>query len=309
MSLLYYDPAFLQHTTGDLPECADRIVPAARRLNLLAMQLGCVRPSWLPLTPEQLALVHSPEYIEKVRDFAARGGGAFAEDTVVSADSFAVASLASGAVVDAVGRVLVGPDKHAFCLIRPPGHHATRDKAMGFCLFNHVALGARTAIESHGLSRVLIIDWDVHHGNGTQDIFWEDDQVGYFSIHRDPFYPDTGAADEIGAGPGRGTVVNVPIAFGTSREEYLDRFRFGVEKMADQMRPELIIISAGFDAHRLDPIGSLGLETEDFGTMTRVVLEIAKVHAAGRIVSVLEGGYHPHALAECVETHVHELMF
>jgi acetoin utilization deacetylase AcuC-like enzyme len=178
---------------------------------------------------------------------------------------------------------------------------------MGFCLFNHVALGAMRAIEQHGLERVLIVDWDVHHGNGTQDIFWEDPRVGFLSIHRYPFYPGTGDASEIGGAAGAGTKLNVPIAFGTPREVYLERFHRGLEQLAASIRPELVLISAGFDAHRLDPVGSLGLESEDFDLLTRSVVEVANQYAGGRVVSALEGGYHPAAVAECVERHVHEL--
>jgi acetoin utilization deacetylase AcuC-like enzyme len=179
---------------------------------------------------------------------------------------------------------------------------------MGFCLFNNVALGARRAIDQHDLDRVLIVDWDVHHGNGTQEIFWEDGRVGFFSIHRYPFYPGTGAADEIGAGAGLGTKLNVPITFGTPRTEYMQQFNKGLEWLAGKIRPQLVIISAGFDAHRLDPVGSLGLESEDFGSMTRSVLEVAKAHCGGRVVSALEGGYNPSAVADCVESHVQQLL-
>jgi acetoin utilization deacetylase AcuC-like enzyme len=305
--LIYYDPLFLEHDTRKHPECADRIVPAARRLNLLAMHLGCSRPSWTPLSVEELSRVHELAYIDSVQRMSADGGGMLDPDTVLSRQSYEVARSAAGAACNAVDNVLTGQAQRAFCLVRPPGHHATRSRAMGFCLFNNVALAAQRGIDRHGLERVLIIDWDVHHGNGTQDIFWEDPRVGYFSIHRHPFYPGTGNADETGGGAGLGTKLNVPIEFGTSREDYLQQFRQGVERLADIIRPQLVLISAGFDAHRLDPIGSLGLESEDFTALTQIVLDIAAVHAAGRVVSVLEGGYDPTAVAECVERHVQQL--
>jgi acetoin utilization deacetylase AcuC-like enzyme len=308
MTLLYYDPLFLQHDTGDHPENAGRIIPAARHLNLVAMHLGCFRPSWEPLAPEALTPVHLPTYIDSIRRLADSGGGRLDQDTVLSERSFDVACAAAGAVCDAVDKVITGEERQAFCLIRPPGHHATRNQGMGFCLFNNVALGARRAIDEYDLDRVLIIDWDVHHGNGTQEIFWEEERVGLFSIHRYPFYPGTGAADEIGAGAGLGTTLNVPIVFGTSRTEYLEQFQRGLERLASKLRPQLIIISAGFDAHRLDPIGSLGLESEDFASLTRSVLEVAKVYSGGRVVSALEGGYNPIAVAECVESHVQQLL-
>ena len=307
MTLLYYDPLFLEHNTGKHPENSDRIVPAARRLNLLAMHMGCSRPSWTPLSAEELGRIHDPDYIDSVRRMSADGGGVLDSDTVLSNRSFDVARSAAGAVCNAVDNVLRGQAQRAFCLVRPPGHHAIRNRGMGFCLFNNVALAAQRSIDRHGLERVLIVDWDVHHGNGTQDIFWEDPQVGFFSIHRHPFYPGTGAADETGGGAGLGTKLNVPVEFGTSRVDYLQQFRQGIERLANKMRPQIVLISAGFDAHRLDPIGSLGLESEDFGTMTQVVLEIATAHAGGRIVSMLEGGYNPDAVAECVERHVQQL--
>lgn len=309
MTLLYYDATFLRHTTVDSPECPDRIIPAARRLNLLAMHMGCERPSWQAATEEQLALAHAPDYIRSLREFASRGGGALDDDTFVSPPSFEVAAFASGAVLNAVERVLQAADKSAFCLVRPPGHHASRARAMGFCLFNHVAIGARHAIRNLGLKRVLIVDWDVHHGNGTQDIFWQDANVGYFSIHRDNFYPETGRASETGEGPSAGHIVNVPIRFGTPRSEYLERFRSAASELAERMQPELILVSAGFDAHKQDPIGSLGLEAEDFGAMTHWLLSLAQTYAQGRIVSVLEGGYHPEALADCVDAHLQELVY
>jgi acetoin utilization deacetylase AcuC-like enzyme len=308
MALLYYDPIFLQHDTGRHPECADRIIPSARRLNLLAMHMGGVRPAWKPLSRELLYLIHQADYVDAVQNACLSGGAQLDPDTIVSPQSFDVALMAAGAVADAVDKVLHSEERQAFCLVRPPGHHALADRAMGFCLFNNVAIGARLAIAQHSLDRVLIVDWDVHHGNGTQDLFWEDGQVGFFSIHRYPFYPGTGAADETGSGPGLGTTLNVPVSFGTPRQAYFDRFRAALEQIAQRMRPELVFISAGFDAHRLDPIGSLGLESEDFGPMTHEIMEVARQYAGGRVISVLEGGYNPDAVADSVDVHLHELL-
>ena len=308
MALLYYDRLFLEHDTGDHMETAARIIPAARHLNLVAAHFGCARPSWRSLTPEELACVHDPHYIELIRSLAESGGGALDADTVLSSRSFEVASSAAGAVCDAVDKVLTGPEQRAFCLIRPPGHHATRDRGMGFCLFNSAALAARRSIDQHDLDRVLIVDWDVHHGNGTQEIFWEDGRVGLLSIHRYPFYPGTGAANETGAGGGLGTKLNIPIEFGTSRPDYLDQFDRGLEALSGRICPQLILISCGFDAHRLDPIGSLELESEDFATMTRSILDVAATYSNGKVVSLLEGGYNPQAVAESVEAHVQQLL-
>lgn len=308
MTILYYDPIFLEHKTGDHPESTERIIPAARRMQLMAFDNQSRRPAWGPATLDRLLRVHSPDYLDSIQKLAASGGGAIDADTVVSARSYDVASMAAGAVCDAVERVLKGEDETAFCLVRPPGHHALADRGMGFCLFNNVAVGSRLAIDELGLDRVMIVDWDVHHGNGTQATFWEDPQVGYFSIHRSPFYPWTGTAEETGVGAARGTTLNLPISFGTPRDEYLETFAEGVERFAAALKPQLILISAGFDAHRLDPVGSLGLESEDFSLMTKIVLRVAATHAGGRVVSVLEGGYNPVALADCVEHHLHELL-
>src|SRR5262249_51556687 len=210
-----------------------------------------------------------------------------------------VGLAAAGACVAAVGAVLKGDDKTALCLVRPLGHHATPTRAMGFCLFNNVGLAAAHAKRQHKLTRVLLIDWDVHHGNGTQDIFYEAPEVMFYSIHRygQGFYPGTGAAEETGKGKGLGYILNVPAKFGTPRKAYPDRFTRGLEKAAEKIKPELMLLSAGFDAHARDPIGSLGLETEDFTTLTRQVLEVAKAHASGRLVSCLEGGYNVETLA------------
>jgi acetoin utilization deacetylase AcuC-like enzyme len=308
MALLYYDPIFLEHDTGDHPECANRIIPAARRLNLLAMHMGFVKPTWKPLSVDDVELVHDAAYVASLRVASQSGGERLDPDTRVSPRSFDVALMAAGAVADAVDKVVLSEERRAFCLIRPPGHHALANRAMGFCLLNNVALGARLAIARHSLARVLVVDWDVHHGNGTQDLFWEDGQVGFFSIHRYPFYPGTGDADETGSGRGLGTKLNVPVSFGTSRQEFHAKFERALEDIARRVQPELVLISAGFDAHRLDPIGSLGLESEDFGPLTRAVVDVAQQYAGGRIVSVLEGGYNADAVAECVDIHLHELM-
>ncbi|HEY2892920.1 MAG TPA: histone deacetylase, partial [Pirellulales bacterium] len=240
--------------------------------------------------------------------YAASGGGRIEADTIVSPRSFDVARLAAGAACDAVRQVVSGVDKTALCLVRPPGHHARPHDAMGFCLFNNVAVAAQAALQEHQLERVLIVDWDVHHGNGTQETFWEDGRVGLLSIHRWPFYPGTGDTDETGTGRGLGWIANVPVQFGTPLAAYHDRFERGLTDLAAKVRPELVLISAGFDAHREDPIGSLELETEDFARLTKTVLAIANEYAQGRVVSLLEGGYNPARLAESVEVHLRGLL-
>ena len=301
MTLLYWDARFLEHDTGDHPECRERVLLAAQHLD--SLMEGPAPLSWEPATTAQVTRVHASTYLDQLHRFAVHGGR-IEHDTVVSRRSVDVALLAAGAACDAVRRVVAGEDHTAFCLTRPPGHHALPTAAMGFCLVNTVAVAARAAIQDLDIDRVLIVDWDVHHGNGTQATFWNDPQVGFLSIHRWPFYPGTGSSDETGAGPGLGTTRNVPVEFGTPRDEYLSRFAEGLHASARQLRPELILVSAGFDSHKRDPIGSLGLESEDFGSLTSLVRDVAATYAEDRIVSILEGGYDATALAESVAIHI-----
>jgi acetoin utilization deacetylase AcuC-like enzyme len=295
MALLYSSPRFLDHDTGDHPECAERLRQIMSQLDQTGLAKACRRPDWAPVSAERLARIHSPAYTEQVARFAGEGGGRIETDTMVSPASYDVALLAAGAVCDAVQRVVAGEDQHALCLVRPPGHHALAESAMGFCLFNNVAIGTRLAIAELDLDRVLVVDWDVHHGNGTQDAFWEDDQVGFL-------------CSETGAGRGLGYTVNLPVEYGTPRSEFLGLFRNRLEEFAAKVKPQLVLVSAGFDAHRADPIGSLGLEVEDFQSLSRIVLDVANAYAGERVVSALEGGYNPGVLAQCVETHLREML-
>ncbi len=304
MALLYDDPIFLKHDTGPHPECAARLGEVSARLAETGLVERCSRPQWDLVEREALGRVHNLAYVDSVQRFAAQGGGYIESDTAVSSESHYVARSAAGAVVDATRRVVAGEDTQALCLVRPPGHHAVQASAMGFCLFNNVAVAASTATRELELDRVLIVDWDVHHGNGTQATFWEDEQVGFLSVHRSPFYPGTGDADETGAGKGLGTTHNVPLAFGTSRAQYVDQFTKALEQMAEKIRPLLVLVSAGFDTHVLDPVGSLGLEDEDYVTLTDLVLDVAEQHANGRVVSVLEGGYNVEILPGSVAAHL-----
>jgi acetoin utilization deacetylase AcuC-like enzyme len=310
MTLLFRDRLFLKHDTGLHPEKAERLRAIDARLEKSGLLRKCAVGTYQPLTEEAVAKVHSPTQIMRARQLAEHGGGRLDPDTVVSADSFQVALAAAGACVAAVDAVLKGTADNALCLVRPPGHHATPTRSMGFCLFNNIALAAQHAKAEHHLNRILIVDFDVHHGNGTQDIFYEDPQVLFYSIHRygNGFYPGTGAENETGRGKGLGFTLNAPIRYGTPRKDYHSRFTSALEKAAEKIKPELVLVSAGFDAHAKDPIGSLGLEVEDFATLTREVREVAKTHAKGRVVSCLEGGYNLDALAESVEAHLAELL-
>jgi acetoin utilization deacetylase AcuC-like enzyme len=310
MTLLYTDPLFLKHDTGLHPENADRLRSISGRLEKAGLMSKCATGSYKPLIEDAVTKVHAPRQLQTVKQLAEHGGGHIDADTVVSPASFHVALAAAGACVSAVDAVLRGTDRTALCLVRPPGHHATQAVSMGFCLFNNIALAAHHAKTAHHLTRLLIVDWDVHHGNGTQDIFYEDPHVMFFSIHRygHGFYPGTGTENETGRGKGAGYTLNAPIRYGTPRKEYHARFTSALEKAADKIKPELVLVSAGFDAHALDPIGSLGLDTEDFALLTWQVLEVARTHAQGRLVSCLEGGYHLQAVAESVQAHLEELL-
>src|SRR5262249_15412193 len=266
MTDLYSDPLFLEHDTGRHPENAERLRSILAALEKADLIKKCKAGNYKPLTEDTVAKVHSPAQIVRARQVAEHGGGLLDADTIVSPNSFRVALAAAGACVAAGDAVLTGAGKNALCLVRPPGHHSTLTESMGFCLFNNIALAARHALDAHQVNRILIVDWDVHHGNGTQDIFYESSQVVFFSIHRygDGFYPGTGAADETGRGRGLGHIVNAPIRYGTPPKEYHARFSSVLEKAASAIRPELVLLSAGFDAHVKDPIGSLGLDVEDF---------------------------------------------
>ncbi|MFW7381039.1 MAG: histone deacetylase [Oligoflexus sp.] len=307
MTLLYQDVIFEGHKTGFHPESPKRTQNLIQRFEPW-IKAGKVKQGTLSPIPESLlGDIHTREQIEQIKRLAAQGGGLIDSDTVVSSQSWQVALSAAGAAVSAVEAVLQGRDQNALCLIRPPGHHATHKQSMGFCLVNNVALAVKYAQKIHQLDRVLVVDWDVHHGNGTQDIFYDDESVFFYSIHRFPFYPGTGHETETGRGAGLGTTLNVPMSYGCSREEYLQAFRAGLAKAVQDFRPDLLILSAGFDAHKNDPVGSLGLETEDFRSMTQDVLALANSYTQGRLVSCLEGGYDIYALADSVEVHLDEL--
>jgi acetoin utilization deacetylase AcuC-like enzyme len=308
MVRLYTDPRMLDHVTGrGHPERPERLAAVLRQLERTGLMeshpSGLVREA----TDEEIERVHSVAYLQRLKLFEAEGGGLIEGDTWVRPGSLLAARLGAGACIEAVSTLFDRDEKRALCLIRPPGHHALADDAMGFCIFGNVSVAAADAIQRFDLDRVLIVDWDVHHGNGTQAMFYEDPRVAFLSIHRHPFYPGTGLPDETGTGRGLGTTRNIPLPYGTPRSEFLAAFRSGLGKLADRTRPQLVILSAGFDAHAEDPVGDLGLEIEDFVELTREVVAVAQVHAEGRIVSVLEGGYNTSILAGCVEAHLRAL--
>lgn len=258
---------------------------------------------------DTLRLCHDADYIKLVeREIGAGNRILSTGDTHVGTESLTAARTAVGSVCSAVDSVVVGSVKQAFCVLRPPGHHARPNQGMGFCLFNNVAIGARHAIERHGLERVLIADWDVHHGNGTQDIFYDDPTVLFFSTHQSPWYPGTGARGETGEGAGAGTTINCPFPAHSGRDEILGAFRDRLLPAAEAFGPDLVMISAGFDSRLGDPLGQFRLDDPDFTEMTSLLQEVADKHAQGRLVSTLEGGYSLTGLAAAVQSHVSALL-
>jgi acetoin utilization deacetylase AcuC-like enzyme len=305
---LFTDPRMLEHHVPSRhPERPERLQAILRQLQRTGYQNTCPKGLVREATPEELARVHEPAYLREVSALEAKGGGMLDPDTWLLPGSGLAARLAAGAAIEAVSYVMTATDRRALCLARPPGHHARPASGMGFCIYGNIALAAEEALARFDLNKVLIVDFDVHHGNGTQETFYESSRVGFLSIHRFPFYPGTGAKDETGSGDGLGATRNIPLPYGTTRSQYHAAFRAGLETLADRIRPELVLISAGFDAHAEDPVGDLGLEIEDFETLTSAVVDVAQTHASGRIVSVLEGGYNVPILAGCVEIHLHAL--
>lgn len=297
---LVYDPLYLQHDTGSHPERGERLIRILNALQEDGIYERLVQITPRPATVYEIGLVHVPGHIEKVRAFAERGGGIFTEDTTGSAKTYQAALLAAGGLLSAIDAVMTGSIENAFALVRPPGHHATPAAGMGFCFFNNIAIGARYAIRKYGLKRVLIVDWDVHHGNGTEQAFYSDPSVLYFSVHRSYIYPGTGWPENVGEGNGKGFNVNVPLPAGTGNYGYGQVFSQILQPVAFSYQPELVLISAGQDAHHLDPLGGMALTEEGYRKMTEQVLEIAGKCSNGRVVAALEGGYSLEGLSRSV---------
>jgi acetoin utilization deacetylase AcuC-like enzyme len=307
---LVFDEIFLRHrTTPDHPERPERLVAIRDSLQATGLWEKLQPIPVRPADREVVELVHEPHYIDRVAALAEKGGGYLdSPDTPICRDSFHVALCAVGGLIEAADRILTGSIHNAFAAIRPPGHHALPDRAMGFCLFNNVAIVARYLQRRHGLERILIVDWDVHHGNGTQAIFYDDPTVLYFSVHQYPFYPGTGSRQERGWGDGLGLTINAPVPAGTDEATWLSTFREYLLPALDHFRPDFVLISAGFDAHEMDLLGRLGVTTQGYAEATRILKEIADRHAQGRLLSALEGGYHLGALGASVTAHVAVLM-
>jgi acetoin utilization deacetylase AcuC-like enzyme len=306
---LLLDALYKQHDPGpghpEQPARYDAVIRAIEGTGLLS-QLH--RLDVRVASEDEIALVHGRGYIAKVeREIAAGAHELSTGDTNVGPRSLDVAVRAVGGVLNAVDAVVAGQAVNAFCAVRPPGHHARPDQGMGFCIFNNIAIAARYAQRKHGLAKVMIADWDVHHGNGTQDTFYGDGSVFFMSTHQSPWYPGTGAASETGEGKGKGCIMNFPFPAGSGRKEIVGAFREDLRRAADAFKPDLVMISAGFDSRDGDPLGRFTLSDADFTALTKIVLEIAGTHAGGRLVSVLEGGYDLKGLEAAVGAHVKEL--
>lgn len=256
---------------------------------------------------EELCWVHSPDYVAKVAETDGKDHVALDPDTSTSAGSYEAALLAVGGLCEAISQVITGELDNAFALVRPPGHHAEQDRAMGFCLFNNVAVGARYAQQKHGLERILVIDWDLHHGNGTQHSFEEDPSILYFSTHQSPYYPGTGSFQELGTGKGQGFTVNVPLSIGHGDGEYIGIFEKILNPIATQFNPDLILVSAGFDIYEGDPLGGMRVTPEGFAGLMRSVMDFADGCCDGKIVVTLEGGYELGGLRDSVKAVLKEL--
>jgi acetoin utilization deacetylase AcuC-like enzyme len=297
---LVYDPIYLEHGTGDHVENARRLIDAMSHLKETGIRERLISLPARAASLEELEMIHAPEYISHVKSKAEKGGGWLDPDTVMSAKSYEAAVYAAGGLTMATEAVIKKEVDSAFALVRPPGHHAIRNRAMGFCIFNNVAIAAKSALSSLSINRILIVDFDVHHGNGTQDAFYADPRVLYFSTHEYPFYPGTGEVNETGTGEGEGTTVNFPMAAGWGDEEYLRAFNEVLVPVARRFQPELILVSAGFDPHWADQLAMMRVTVTGFVQMAIVLRELAAELCQGRLVFTLEGGYNLRVVASSV---------
>ena len=302
------DDRYLRHGAGfPHPESPARLEALHAMLDTPGMMGQYVPITPRYATPDDIALVHSQAYIDRIARTAGLACESLDADTITTPDTYDTALLAAGGALSAVDAVLNGRTDNAFALVRPPGHHAAANHAAGFCIFNNTAIAARYALARRGLKRILIADWDLHHGDGTQSIFYEDPQVLYFSTHEFLSYPGTGGIDDTGQGPGKGFTINVPLKAGGDNAMFVKAFRGILQPVALAFRPDLIVLSAGFDTHHEDPLGSMRVTPSGFAAMTRILMDTADVCCGGRLVAILEGGYHTGALTESVKAVLMEL--
>jgi len=308
VAIIHHPDCALHDTGGYHPERAGRVIAIEERLRRSPVNRELAWNLAQPVELARVEAVHDIHHVRRMEEACLQGREALDHgDTQICGDSFAVARLAAGAAIQAVDAVMTGQAASAFSIMRPPGHHAERREAMGFCLFNNVAVAARYLQDHYGLERVAIIDFDVHHGNGTQEIFYADPSVFFASYHQFPFYPGTGSARETGEGPGRGATLNIPLNAGARFDEYEDAWREEVRPALTAFAPDFVLVSAGFDAHAADPLANMLLESGDFYSLTQSIMRFAEQSCAGRMASILEGGYNLEALAESAEAHVQAL--
>lgn len=297
---LVYDPIYLEHDTGGHVEQPKRLTETLAVLEAKGITERLVKLSPRAAAAEEVAQIHTRDYFKRLASFCQAGGGHLDPDTVASPRSFEVALAAVGGLLNAVDAVQEGTVARAFALVRPPGHHALPHRAMGFCLFNNVAVAARYARQKYGIDRILIVDWDYHHGNGTEAVFYAEPGVLYFSTHSATGYPGTGRVERVGEGPGEGFNVNIPLPDLAGDEDFGFVFDEILVPVAEEYSPGLVLVSAGQDGYRMDPIAGMDLTPRGYGLMAAAVRRIADRHAGGRLVGCLEGGYHLPGLGECV---------
>ena len=305
---VYRDPIYIAHETGSFhPESPQRLEVIYSMLEDNGVRRLYEQCSMRKAELHEITLIHSASHFERVAATAGVPQSYLDADTQTSEDSFDAALYAAGAVLDGIDLVSSGKMRNIFALVRPPGHHAERDRAMGFCLFNSIAIGAQYAIKKHALERVLIVDWDLHHGNGTQHSFYDDQRVLYFSTHQYPFYPGSGDFQETGTGIGRGFSVNVPLGMGCGDNDFYTIFKEVLEPIADLYRPQLVLVSAGFDTHFDDPLGGMKMTPDGYAALAGLVQQIANRHAEGRLLLTLEGGYSLSGLRDSVRAVIEQL--
>ncbi|MCZ8239758.1 MAG: histone deacetylase [Leptospiraceae bacterium] len=305
---LIWKEEFLEHDTGLHPEKKERLTAIHNRLVKTSYYANLQRPDVVAAPLDVIAKIHNSNYILSLQELCEKKRSGFIDaDTPYSQGTFHAASLGAGAAISLADTVWSGKAQNGIALVRPPGHHAVEESAMGFCFFNNIAICSRY-LQKLGAKKIFIIDWDVHHGNGTEASFYEDDTVFFSSLHQYPFYPGTGKASNIGRGRGEGTNLNCPLPRGSIEDDYIKEFQNKIFPAMDEFGPDIILISAGFDAHKDDPLGGMELHSTSFEKFTRLIQDKAKEHCGGKIISFLEGGYDLKALSDSVEAHVSVLI-